>query len=187
MAAVITRSALVFWGKDPAPDVSSLVIDHRGRHVVTWAEVMAARRERQERQLAWKRQAREVRAYKLWVAYFDQVFFGGWHGFLENRDGRHWLRYPGGPRNALMRLFPLVLPYGREDERTRWERWMEAFARAYRRRTQCRRPLGVAYVWSEDGTRGPFRLPRQAGEKTDPPSLSLKVATSAGATHVGRA
>jgi len=87
------------------------------------ADVLAERGKRQTDQLRWKRCAPEVRAYKLWVAYFDQRFYGGWHGFLENRDGCVWLRDHDSVREKLMRLFPLVLPLESSGELTRFPRW----------------------------------------------------------------
>src|SRR6185312_2323866 len=66
---IIKRSALVFHGHNPAPDVAEIVVDHRGRHVVTWDDVLAARRERQRRQLEDKRRVVPWRPAKLWVAY----------------------------------------------------------------------------------------------------------------------
>lgn len=169
MTTIIMRSALVAWGRNPPPELAYVVAGEAGflaKHpnelrVVTWADVLAERRKRQKDQLAWKRCAPKVRAYKLWVAYFDQPFYGGWHAFLENRDGCVWLRNHDFAREKLMRLFPLVLPLGSEegDFRSQWALWMEEFARTYKRRTQDRRPVGVAYVWSADGTRGPFWRP----------------------------
>lgn len=167
MTTIIRRSALVAWGRNPPPELAYMVCGERsgmlpahpdGRRVVTWPEVMEDRRERQREELARKRHVPEAKAHKLWVAYFDQRFYGGWHGFLENRDGCVWLRDHDSAREKLMRLFPLVLPLEsvEGDFRSQWALWMEEFARTYKRRTQDRRPVGVAYVWSADGTRGPF-------------------------------
>jgi hypothetical protein len=155
LTSIITRSALVFYGHNPAPDVASVVIDHEGRHVITWDDVMRRRREEQDRRLAWKRRVDEWRACKVWVAYFDQVFYGGWHAFLEDRLDCQWLRGREGDER-LMKMFPLV-PDGEPD---RWRAWMIAFAKKFKRRRQHRKPLGVAYLWRrrhelrriEDGT-----------------------------------
>ena len=52
MTTIIKRSALVYHGHNPAPDVAQVVIDpFHGRRVVTWAEVMQRRREAQRRRL----------------------------------------------------------------------------------------------------------------------------------------
>jgi hypothetical protein len=153
MTAIIKRSFLVAMGQTPPPDLAYVISDHRGRRVVTWAEVLQDRRERQREQLRRKREGwgpGPERAYKLWVAYFDQNLMGGWHAFLEtyrpglsqrtwiNRDCR-WL-IP-----VLMQLFPLVLPLG--SERDQWALWMPAFAQQHKRRMQDRHPVGVAPVW----------------------------------------
>lgn len=146
MSTVMTRSALVHWGHNPPPEVHSVIVDDSGRHVVTWSDVMKERRERQQRNLLRKLKSFPWRAYKLWVAYFDQTFFGGWHAFLENKDDRTWITPSrcSWPIPQLMDLYPLVLPTGREDDR---ERWKIEFAARYRRRTHHRKPLGVTYLW----------------------------------------
>ena len=144
------RSALIYWGQNPAPDVARVEVDamHR-RHVVTWADVMRERRERQRQRLEYKRQVAEWRAYKLWVAYFDQPLMGGWHAFLETYrtgfDQRIWIdRDREWMRPKVMELFPLVAPC---SEPMQWRRWKTAFAEAYERRRQDDQPLGVAYIW----------------------------------------
>lgn len=140
---IITRSALVFHGHNPAPDVHSVVIEHRGpggRRVVTWAEVMEARRERQRELLRRKREVPQIRAYKLWVAYFDMDLMGGWHAFLEDCRGdryRIWVR-ADWIRSALMTAFPLG---------EQWEAWKPNFATRFERRRQDGHPLGVTYLW----------------------------------------
>lgn len=151
MTAIITRGWLETWGQNPAPDLAYIISDPlQGRRVVTWGEVMEDRRKRQGKTLDWKRRPpREVHAYKLWVAYFDQDLMGGWQAFIDGYRGdwqhawidrdRQWLRA------TLMQAFPLLLPFG--EEWRRWEAWKPEFARVYQRRRQDRRPLGVAYVW----------------------------------------
>jgi hypothetical protein len=156
MTTIISRSALAFHGHDPAPDVHSVVIDHRGRRVVTWADVMADRRARQERILARKRHVERERACRIWVAYFDQDLYGGWHAFLGDHRGRRgeaWVnkgRCDGPLASRLMDLFPLVLDFG-DSPKERFGRWMVAFARRYRRGTHHGRPRGCAFLWMGPG------------------------------------
>jgi hypothetical protein len=156
MTAVILRSALEHWGHNPPPELAYIVRDHRASRVVTWRDVMQARRERQAEQLRRKREVGGWRAYKLWVAFFDQNLMGGWQAFLETYgnvpyyDQRVWVdRDRQHLRCRLMALFPLVLPLGTEWEQ--WEAWKPAFASAFKRRIQDDQPLGVAYVWWDRG------------------------------------
>lgn len=143
MTAIITRSALVYHGHNPAPEVASVVIDYVGgpRRVVTWSDVMRQRREEQSRRLANKRHCDVARVFKLWVAFFDTQFYAGWHAFLERFHDRTWIR-SSWLQEDVMRLFPLVLP-GVGD----WEQWMIEFSKRYRRGTQDRKPRGLAFVW----------------------------------------
>lgn len=146
MSTIIMRSAIVAWGGNPSPDTHSIVIDHRGRHVVTWSEIMEHRRQRQAEILRYKRSCYQWRAFKVWVAYFDQFLFGGWQAFIENKDGCRWIdRDRPFLKRHLMDLFPLVFQHGDEDDQ--WHEWKVEFAKRFRRRTHHRRPLGVAYVW----------------------------------------
>lgn len=144
MSTIIMRSALVFYGHNPAPDVSYVTIDPRyGRQVVTWADVMRQRREEQERRIRRKRACHLPRVHKLWVAYFDQFVMGGWHAFLETLEERIWIdRDRRWLKDELMRLFPSTLP-GLED----WHEWKIDFAKSHQRGRHHRRPRGVAFVW----------------------------------------
>jgi hypothetical protein len=151
MNSIITRKALIAWGHNPPPDLAAVRTDHHGRHIITWDDVMAARRKHQAERLQRKREwfVSHFRAYKLWVAYFDQDLMGGWQAMIEDWRGwgysmwvdrdRPWLK----PK--LMQAFPLVLPLGSEYEQ--WAAWKIAFAKQFKRRSHDRRPLGVAYLW----------------------------------------
>jgi len=48
-----------------------------GHRMVTWAEIIERRREQQRQRLRQKRYVNEWKAYKVWVAYFDQFLMGG--------------------------------------------------------------------------------------------------------------
>jgi hypothetical protein len=143
MTTIIKRSALVFHGHNPAPDVASVVVDHTGeRRVVTWSDVMRNRRERQQRILRDKTTVRRLRAYRVYVEYFDQSLMGGWQAFIDRGDADHawidrdcrWLKEP------LMKLFPILL-FGD------WHEWKVEFARRFTRGQRDGRPRGCAFVW----------------------------------------
>jgi hypothetical protein len=148
---IVSRSGAKHWaGRLLPPDVAYIV----NGVPVTWSQVMENRRRRQAEILRRKRHVEEWRAVKLWVAYFDQSLMGGWHAFLDGISRwRVWIdRDRPWCRKALMDLFPVVEP-GLFDEESYfphcplWERWKVEFAMRYRRRTQDRRPVGVAYLW----------------------------------------
>lgn len=153
MSAIFTRSALMHWGKQKLPpEVAYVTIDHRGvRRVVTWSDVMDQRREKQRCILEWKRHVEEWRAVKIWVAYFDQDLMGGWHAFVEDWRGEHGREWIDRDRKfyiqQLMKMFPLVEPGLFDRDGDQWHQWKIEFARKYRRRMQCRRPVGVVYAW----------------------------------------
>lgn len=158
MTTIITRSAAVFHGMPIADDVASIVYeyDQAEPQFVTWADVMADRRERQAARLDRKRNAGVVRwrAVRLWVAYYDQWLMGGWQAFVDDYRNRcAWIdRNRKYLKETLMSLFPLVLPIGDQ-----WSQWKIEFANRYRRRRHHRKPLGVQMLW-HDGHHG-FRLP----------------------------
>jgi hypothetical protein len=163
MSTIIMRSALVYWGRNPPPELHSVEIDWKGeRHIVTWADVFRERREPMERSPYWKRHVKVWRPHRVWVAYFDQEFFGGWQAFIGDHRGRcgeSWIdRDRDWLKPNLMRLFPLVLPF-ESDIKSRFYDWKEAFARAYRRGTHHGRPRGSAIVWWNGGPDAP-RLTR---------------------------
>jgi hypothetical protein len=151
MFTIIMRSALVFHGCNPSPDTARIEIDDRGdRHVITWADVLNDRRESQRKRLAQKRYVEPWRAVRLTVAYYDQSLMGGWQAMLDDWRGHYafssvWIDRDGkGFIANLMRLYPMPQTlFGRND----WGDWKEWFAGKYKRRTQDRKPLGVAMLW----------------------------------------
>ena len=154
MTAIIHRGALVFHGHNPAPDVAMIVSDHLGRHVITLEEVMEKRRERQRWRLENNRRGEEEwRAWRLYVAYFDQDMFGGWQAMLDNFKGPQswdstWIdRDAKGLKEPLMQMFPFLV--------TDWWEWKPLFAKQYERRRQDGQPVGVRYLWWKG--RGEFK------------------------------
>lgn len=160
--AIMNRKAIEHWcgtyrraaGLPPLdlpPDLAYRVHDGREYRTVTWAEVMQERRRRQAERLAVKRGERDPvpRAHKLWVAYFDQEFFGGWQAMVGDFRGRGyevWIdRDCTWMQKHLMRLLPLVLPLW--DDWQQWDLWKQAFAQQFERRRQHGHPLGVALIW----------------------------------------
>ena len=164
MTASISRSALIFYGFNPAPSVAGMHIDERGqRRLIYWTDVMAERRKRQAERLRRKREdfVKHIHAYRLLVAYYDQDLMGGWQAMIEDWRGRDfdvWIdRDRKWLRPMLMEVFPVVLPIGCEEKR--WEMWKPAFAQQFRRRMQDGEPVGVAYVlWDRSGMPAPINL-----------------------------
>lgn len=165
MTSIIMRSALVYHGHNPAPDVACVVHDLTGRHVVTWADVLDRRRERQRTILENKRHVTRWHAWKVWVAYYDMDLFGGWQAFIERTGSRSWIdRDRDWLIRPLMELFPLVLIPGEQypynmSRTPEWDLWKQEFARCYRRRQHHRRPLGGANVWWDGQERPQLRPP----------------------------
>ena len=90
---IITGSALVYWqaafgvpARNLTPDLHSIV---DGR-IVTWAEVIEARRKRQRERLARILTFDKWRLYRVWVAYFDQSLMGGLECFYRPQQHRLW-------------------------------------------------------------------------------------------------
>ena len=149
----ISRKGLLHWGaffgKPPAipDDLAAVCTDCTGqRCVVTWPMVMQRRREMQAMRLSQKRAVVEFRAWKLWVAYYDQELMGGWQAFIEREGQRHWIdRDRKWLMRPIMDMFPVAL-FGD------WHDWKAEFAKQFERRRQYGRPVGVAFLWF-DGTR----------------------------------
>lgn len=141
----------------PLPrDVALVKGDGRGgRQFVTWAEIHAARTERQNERIYRKRQSQsDVRAVRV-VVWLNQCFpFEGWHGEIDGCHGSNiheWIRRRRGGDNPfnLCRLYP-VTPYT-ED----YDDWMPLFAEQYpdirkipHRLGERQYPRGVVYCWA---------------------------------------
>ncbi len=159
MTTIMSRSAMVFWGKDPSPEVAYITRPHVGVRwqVVTWDEVMDVKRKRQAKILEHKRDpGRQRRPWMVWVFYNYTFIYGGWHCYLTRYDERGtWLSRPS---QELMRLFPLVLPLG--EIRDQWHNWKVEFARQYKRRMHHGQPEGMTPVWW-DGWHGEIELAKE--------------------------
>lgn len=156
MSTIIMRSAFISWGRSVPDNLALVEIDHAGAtpRVITWADVMQTRRREQRRRLKEKLRFAPYRPHHVWTAYFDQDLFGGWHAFIEDFRGggyRTWIDRDRAwliPR--LMKLFPIVLGGGghsRGQDEGMWGEWKIEFARQFKRRMQCRQPLGKKAIW----------------------------------------
>lgn len=149
--SVITRSALVSWGRNPSPDLAYVTFDECGnRHIVTWAEVMEHRRKRQASRLELIRRMNTRRVYRFSVRYFDMPLMGGWQSALDDWRGHSYGTWPDRDlrwfKPLIMKAIPLaLLPLGSNDEQ--WHAWKIEFAYQFKRRIKDRRPMGVAYLW----------------------------------------
>lgn len=148
MGSIIKRSALEFHGRKPASNVAMIV----NGEIVTWDDVMAARRAKMDRRIKNKRTAgiRLWKAWKLWIGWYGTGLMGGWQAMISPSVGdRKWVdRDRKWLKAEFMRLWPLLLPLGNDYEQ--WEDWKPAFAECFKRRSQLRKPMGVAYFWWND-------------------------------------
>lgn len=144
----------------PLPsEVSHIQVDVGVRHYVTWVEVMAARRERQAKQLKRIRNEGlvERRAAYVEVFFNPHWIYHGWHTYIHGISiGHHWVRHNGSlAENAnpygLLSLFPITKecdPTLTPMPITDYDEWMMAFASKYQRGTRGRRPRGVRFCWA---------------------------------------
>jgi hypothetical protein len=129
------------------PGIAYAISDGDGFRVVTVAQARENRKVRQRLILTRRREpGRLPEAFKVWVGYFDQWLMGGWQAFLTNRRGEAWVdRDRKFLKGALMKAFPVCLPFGEDGQL--WDDWKPAFAARYQRRQQDGKPLGVAFAW----------------------------------------
>ena len=151
LSSVITRSALVAWGRNPPPDLAYLTSNACGdRHIVTWGEVMENRRKRQAERLELIRRHVPLRAYRFSVRYFDMPLMGGWQSALDDWRGQPYGRWPDRDlqwfKPLIMKAVPLgLLALGSEGDQ--WAFWKTEFACKFKCRMRDGRPMGVAYIW----------------------------------------
>ena len=137
MTTFVTRSALLFHGVDVARDVAYAISDHQGRRVVTWSQVLAARRERQSEHLRRLREpepATRVPCY-LWTFFIPGLFYGGWWCYLISRFG---CEHGDGPKSSVgwskfAADLMSTIPLGWLPLQNNWKRWMETLASTYPR------------------------------------------------------
>lgn len=146
MKAIMTRSALIFWGHNPAPNVASVVIEVDGsRRVVTWGELMEKKRTDQRRHLEEIRHVPTLRPARLWVGYNPNFIYQGWFAVIDNlrQEKCVWSKSPRLIPD-LMRLFPLVIQFG--NQRNDFQIWCAEFARQYQRGTCGGKPRGFTII-----------------------------------------
>lgn len=152
MTTIMTRSAIIFWGKNPNidPDLAYVISDRRGRRVVTWTEINEERRKKQRQHLEDIRREPIMRPTRLWVGYNRHWIMQGWFAVLDNLHHREcaWGRTPH-LMDQLMRLFPITFRLGslRED----FQMWCEAFSKSYPRGRYGGKQRGFTIVkWDGD-------------------------------------
>ena len=144
----MSRSALEFHTGRPAPaDTHHVEGDRAGRWKrITYAEWMAAKRDRQRKDLERLLRVELWRPWLLSVRWCpglgDAGFFRGYYaGLYRPPDEFMWLRDSMFPFNA-RQLFPVgLLPNVSNYD------WMEAFAIAYQVGTRNGHPYGSRVVW----------------------------------------
>ncbi len=144
MSTVIMRSFADSMGLDWPPDVARVLVDHSGRREVTWAEVMAYRREEQRSRLDALRRVdppRTVPCY-VWVFHVPGWLYGGWWCdvvTLREQLSVNFRWFRQDLALSIMRAAPCgFLPLAKY-----FDQWMPAFA--------------------EEHVRGPCKDPRRAG------------------------
>lgn len=143
MTAIMTRSFLA--GPNIDPDLAYVIMDHRGRRVVTWTEINKERREKQRKHLNDIRHVPVMRLTRLWVGFNPHFFFGGWFASLDNLHHSEcvWRRTPL-MMERLMDLFPITFRYGDLDED--FQMWCEEFSKAFPRGRYGGKKRGYAVV-----------------------------------------
>lgn len=169
---IIYRSFAEHMRLEWKPDVAMVV----NGEPVTWREVHAARTERQERILGWKRRVEEpaiVPCY-VWTFFNSGFLYHGWHCYvvIRNRNSfgdrteaiaANFRGFNHDLAASIMRAVPIGLGLLPTEDNFYW--WMQKFAQRYPRRKpkRDRRRAGSILGWLQD--RKTFTLQRPETEE----------------------
>jgi hypothetical protein len=108
---------------------------------VTYADVGKAKKEKQRRQLACKREdsifCEERIAVYIWTFYNDPdicPFYSGWHCYIygwHKHKHEWWVGGRGDIGSSLQEMTMTAFPLGIEQSAKNFYQWKEAFAKAY--------------------------------------------------------
>lgn len=155
MVSIMDRSFAESNGLNWPKEVASIV----NGHVVTYADLLQERKERQARHLemilGFNGPSR--RAAHVWTFFVPGWLYGGWHLYLRTLKQDWWLRADSINQELIFeirRLFPCgLLPIAEN-----FYEWTEAFAKAYSRPGRFERQ-GIRPVWLEtDGSGNPISI-----------------------------
>lgn len=127
--------AVTFWGKELPKGVAYLIKDiGQDWKEVTYKEINARRRKRQDSNIYVKRRTEEICHCAVWVFYNNplfSIFFSGWYIYIRTLKGDFALNWRCLKKDLIMQvknLFPCgCLPF----DDTYDEAWFEAFEKQY--------------------------------------------------------
>lgn len=127
--------AVTFWGKELPKGVAFLIKDiGQDWKEVTYKEINARRRKRQDSNIYVKRRNEEICHCAVWVFYNDpsfSIFFGGWYIYIRTLKGDFALNWRCLKKDLIMQvknLFPCgCLPFDDTYDKA----WFEAFEKQY--------------------------------------------------------
>ena len=137
MCTIMTRDgAKYWWGVELPKEVAYCIKEIGGDwRDVTYKEIFARKKARQDSHIYEKRAHREVRPCAVWVFYNEHgingMFFKGWWIYLRTLRGDYALNFRNSRKDLILQikqLFPCgLLPF----EDTYDEAWFEAFEKMY--------------------------------------------------------
>lgn len=127
--------AVTFWGKELPKGVAYLIKDiGQDWKEVTYKEINARRRKRQDSNIYVKRRTEEICHCAVWVFYNDpslSIFFSGWYIYIRTLKGDFALNWRCLKKDLIMQvknLFPCgCLPFDDTYDKA----WFEAFEKQY--------------------------------------------------------
>ena len=136
MCTIMTRGGAEFWWGIELPKEVAYCIKEIGEDWkdVTYKEIFARKKARQDSHIYMKRAHGEVRPCAVWVFWNEPLwymFFGGWYIYIRTLKGDYALNFRN-PRKDLVaqvkQLFPCgLLPFDDIYDET----WFEAFEKRY--------------------------------------------------------
>lgn len=136
MCMIMTRGgAVTFWGKELPKGVAYLIKDiGQDWKEVTYKEINARRRKRQDSNIYVKRRSEEICHCAVWVFYNNpsfSIFFSGWYIYIRTLKGDFALNWRCLKKDLIMQvknLFPCgCLPFDDTYDKA----WFEAFEKQY--------------------------------------------------------
>ena len=128
------------------PDVVYVV----NGHPVTRADILTAKRERQRRELEWKRRNREpvIKPCFIWTFYNDSWIYGGWWLYVRTLKESYQLRTD--LEHCLILRIMQLFPCGHLPMLENYNLWKADFARTYHYPITHRPDKnGMAIAWAQ--------------------------------------
>jgi len=147
MSTIMQRSAAKFWwGRELPKEIAYMYKSWASENwqQVTYSEIAAKKKAKQERILAYKRKHPVTKPGYVWVFYNDTTFFCGWWVYVKTLKEDFAINFKNPHSSNQMEEIMNLFPCGVIPAKYNFEMWAAAFYKTFRHEGFGRKKQGLA-------------------------------------------